>query len=59
VSCRGPTIGLLSAIPADGYTLEVHNPGPTIVSVEFNKGLHSWSVHAACRSGQPVGFIDA
>jgi hypothetical protein len=58
VSCQGPTISLVSASPADGYTLLVRSAGPTFISVHFIAGRDDVGVHATCKNGQPVGFVD-
>ena len=59
VSCEGSTISLVSASPADGYTLDVGSSGPTFVDVEFHAGASEGpEVHATCKNGQPTSFID-
>jgi hypothetical protein len=58
VQCQGSSINLVSASPANGYTLTVHSSGPTSVGLDFTKQYQSWSVHVTCQNGQPVAFID-
>jgi hypothetical protein len=58
VECQGSAISLVSASPANGYTLMVHSSGPTSVSLDFAKQTQDWSVHVTCQNGQPVAFID-
>jgi hypothetical protein len=58
VECQGSTISLVSASPANGYTLTVHSSGPTSVSLDFSNPPQVWSVHVTCQNGQPVAFID-
>jgi hypothetical protein len=58
VSCQGSTISLVSASPANGYTLTVRNSGPTDVDVGFNGQPNSSVVRATCRNGQPVRVTD-
>jgi hypothetical protein len=58
VECQGSTISLVSASPANGYALTVHSSGPTSVALDFANPPEDWSVHATCKNGQPVAFID-
>jgi hypothetical protein len=58
VECQGSTISLVSASPANGYTLAVRGSGPTSVSLDFSKQTQNWSVHVTCQNGQPIAFID-
>ena len=57
-SCQGSTISLVSASPADGYTLDVGSSGPSFVDVEFNSAREGPEVHATCKNGQPTNFTD-
>ena len=58
VECQGSTISLLSATPANGYTLTVHSSGPTSVTVDFTMGRQDWFIRVTCPNGQPVAYID-
>jgi hypothetical protein len=58
VECQGTAISLVSASPANGYTLSVRSSGPTSVSLSFSKGFQNWSVHVTCPNGQPVAVVD-
>jgi hypothetical protein len=52
VSCHGSTVSLVSAVPAQGYTLDVGSSGPAFVDVEFHEGLDGPEVHASCHNGR-------
>jgi len=59
VSCQGSTISLISASPADGYTLAVRSSGPQFVDVDFNGQPSGSAVRAFCnRNGQPTRITD-
>jgi hypothetical protein len=59
VSCQGSTISLVSASPADGYTLAVRSSGPQFVDVDFNGQPSGSAVRAYCnRNGQPTRITD-
>jgi hypothetical protein len=58
VSCQGATISLISASPADGYTLAVRSSGPQFVDVDFNAAASGSAVRAQCRNGQPTRVTD-
>jgi hypothetical protein len=49
---------MVSASPADGYTLDVGSTGPVFVEVEFHMGRDGPEVHASCKNGQPVVSLD-
>ena len=54
VACLGSTISLVSASPAQGYALAVHNAGPNAVDVAFDGQTQSSFVHAFCLNGRPA-----
>jgi hypothetical protein len=59
VACQGSTISLISASPADGYTLAVRSSGPQFVDVDFNAQPSGSAVRAFCnRNGQPTRITD-
>jgi hypothetical protein len=58
VSCQGSTISLVSASPADGYTLAVRESGPAWVGVNFRSATGGREVNATCKGGAPVEVID-
>jgi hypothetical protein len=59
VSCQASAISLISASPADGYTLAVRSSGPLVVDVDFNGQPSASAIRAVCnRSGQPVKITD-
>lgn len=54
VQCSGDTISLLSALPANGYQLNVINDGPRFVAVSFSGGGAPSEIGALCQAGNPV-----
>ncbi len=58
VSCQGSVISLVSASPANGYTLAVRSSGPDTVDVDFNAQTRVSNVRARCSNGQPVNITD-
>jgi hypothetical protein len=61
VRCDGGAASLVSAVPADGWALELDDQGPDEVGVELESGddrdLRS-RVRARCRGGVPVFELD-
>ncbi len=57
-ACTGTSIGLLYATPQDGWTVEVHSPGPAGLEVELHRGPQEIIVRAQCVDGEPVQQID-
>lgn len=57
VACNGFYIELLSAIPANGYQVNVVAGGPANVDVRFVGSSGEVSVKAAC-FGQPFRYYD-
>jgi hypothetical protein len=52
-ACRGTTISLLYATPADGWSVEVKHAGPDDLEVELRRGEDETTVRAACVAGTP------
>ncbi len=57
-TCTGTSIGLDYATPQDGWTVEVHSPGPAELEVELHRGEQELVVRAQCVDGEPVPQID-
>ena len=53
VSCSGPTISLLYATPADGWTVTTGHAGPEEVEVTLRSGGTETSLKATCVGGTP------
>ncbi len=53
VSCTGTSARLVSASPASGYTMDVHESGPESVAVSFESGDHDSEISARCVDGRP------
>jgi hypothetical protein len=54
VSCSGQAATLLGATPSDGWSVEVHEAGPTWVVVELTSRDHETRVKATCVDGVPT-----
>jgi hypothetical protein len=57
VACNGLLIELLSAIPSNGYAVEVVTGGPANVDVHFVRAGQDLSVKAVC-FGQPIRYYE-
>ncbi len=57
VACNGYFIELLSAVPSNGYSVEVKARGPGNVDVHFVRSGDDVSVKAVC-FGQPIRYYD-
>ena len=57
VACNGVFIELLSAIPTNGYAVDVVAGGPANVDVRFVRGGQTLSVKAVC-FGQPIRYYE-
>ena len=53
-TCTGQRIALLFATPNEGWTVEVTDPGPERVEVEFRRGESETGVRAVCTDGVPT-----
>jgi hypothetical protein len=53
-SCRGGAIHLDTAIPVDGWGVQVDDSGPDKVVVEFSRGDTDSKAEAICKGGLPV-----
>ncbi len=56
VACSGSSINLISAIPSNGYAVNVVADGPANVDVRFMGSGPEQSVQAGCLSGQPFRY---
>ena len=56
--CSGTDASLVSASPADGYSMEVDKRGPDEVRVEFSRGDQELRVEARCAGGVPAFEVD-
>ena len=57
VACSGLFIELISAIPSNGYAVNVVAGGPVNVEVHFTRSGQDLSVKAVC-FGQPIRYYD-
>lgn len=57
VACSGFLIELISAIPSNGYSVDVVSAGPGNVEVHFVRPGQDLSVKAVC-FGQPIRYYD-
>lgn len=57
VACNGFFIDLISAIPSNGYAVEVVAGGPVNVDVHFRRAGQELSVKVVC-FGQPIRYFD-
>ncbi len=57
VACNGYFIELISAVPSNGYSVEVKARGPGNVDVHFVRSSEDVSVKAVC-FGQPIRYYD-
>jgi|GEM_PF-571769 len=53
-SCSGSAIQLISAAPANGWSMSVEKSGPAEVRVEFEAGEAKVRVSAQCAGGSPA-----
>lgn len=57
VACNGFIIDLISAIPNNGYAVQVRVNGPVSIEVHFLRSGQDHSVKAVC-FGQPIRYYD-
>jgi len=57
VACNGFFIDLISAIPSNGFAVEVVAGGPVNVDVHFRRAGQDLSVKVVC-FGQPIRYFD-
>lgn len=56
--CDGNTASLVSATPAQGYTVKVADAGPEQIEVAFTSPAHDSEFHGQCVNGQPAAQVN-
>jgi len=55
--CDGNAASLVSATPAQGYTVRVSDAGPEQIEVAFTSPSHDSEFHGLCVNGQPAAQV--
>lgn len=59
-TCRKDAIKLKAAVPADGFTIEIENRGPSALEIEFHqsRGDREFKVRGTCTSHGPKFVVE-